>query len=111
MIQKNNSFEGIDWLNDLDIQSTAASNLDGIDDMSLREQKKVRYGQDTKYRSYLAIWVMWVVSVWLLCVIAIIGLCGFGTMHLDGTVLVTLLATTTVNVLGLAYIVLRGIFR
>lgn len=35
---------------------------------------------------------------------------GYNTLNLDKEVLITLLATTTVNVLGLAYIVLKGIF-
>jgi hypothetical protein len=49
-------------------------------------------------------------SEWLLLVVAITTLSGFKFFHLDGSVLITLLATTTVNILGLAYIILRGLF-
>lgn len=47
---------------------------------------------------------------WLALVLLILFLQGFGVMNLDKSVLNVLLATTTVNVLGLAYIVLEGLF-
>lgn len=48
-------------------------------------------------------------SVWLAAVLCIQTLNG-GYLHLNDAVLVTLLATTTANVLGLAFIVLKGLF-
>lgn len=53
---------------------------------------------------------MVIVPGWLMSVMALIYLHGYNTLNLDKEVLITLLATTTVNVLGLAYIVLKGIF-
>ena len=54
---------------------------------------------------------MWIVPAWLGLVLVIVFFCGFKLTELDSSVLITLLATTTVNVLGLAYIVLKGIFN
>lgn len=81
-----------------------------IDDKSIREQKTTRYSQNTKYRKYFSIWVMLIVPIWLLAVFSLLVLCGFGICQLSSTVLSTLLATTTANILGLAYIVLKGMF-
>lgn len=93
------------------------ANLMAIDDMlanpdaeDLETQERKRYAQDTTYRKLLAKWVMWVVSIWLGVVLLIIILTGLKLMAFTPTVLVTLLATTTINVLGLAFIVLRGLF-
>lgn len=85
--------------------------MDDIDTLNLKEQKRERYSQDTRYRKNLAIWVMWVVSLWLLFVLLIIASVPIFGLKMDKEVQMTLLATTTVNVLGLAYIVLKGIFK
>lgn len=109
MMNENKDFDRLEFLGEVDSKDTNA--IENADDMSLAEQKAVRYGQDTKYRSHLAIWVMWIVPGWLASVVVILGLCGFRVMELNTEVLIALLATTTANVLGLAYIVLKGIFR
>lgn len=74
-----------------------------IDDLSMNEQIKERYGQDTRFRKHLAHWVMWIVPVWLGCVLFIITFNNPFCFNLDSKVLITLLATTTVNVLGGVY--------
>lgn len=84
--------------------------LENVDDMSMSQQRKNRFSQDTLYRKYLANWVMFIVPVWLIFVITILVLCGGNVLVLKDEVLIALLATTTINVLGLAYIVLKGIF-
>ena len=63
-----------------------------------------------KHRRLLVCWMIIVVSTWLLITagIVIAQLC---MNQLSDTVLCALLTTTTVNVLGLAVIVLRGLFR
>lgn len=86
------------------------NSLEGVDDMSMLQQRNRRFSQDTRYRKYLANWVMAIVPVWLVSVMAILALCGCGVMKIASGVLIALLATTTANVLGLAYIVLKGIF-
>ena len=70
-----------------------------------------RYKQDTKWRSRLAWWVVIVTSIWMSTILAILLIeGGYSTFDLEKEVLITLLATTTANVLGLPLIVLRGIF-
>lgn len=81
-----------------------------VDDLSMKEQIKNRYTQDTHFRKHLANWVMIIVPSWLALVITVLILNGSQVILLDKEVSITLLATTTVNVLGLAYIVLKGIF-
>lgn len=84
--------------------------LNNVDDESMEAQEKERYKQDTKQRKFLARWVVWANSIWLGCVLVILVLKGADVLELDNSVVNTLLATTTVNVLGLAYIVLEGLF-
>jgi hypothetical protein len=68
-----------------------------------------RYLSDTRDRRWLATWTAYVVSIWLGLIILILVL-NYWLFHLTDTVLVTLLGTTTLNVLGLTAIVLRGHF-
>lgn len=84
--------------------------LNNVDNESLSTQERERYKQDTRQRKFLANWVVWTNSAWLGLVLVIVFLQGFRLMTLDTTVMNVLLATTTVNVLGLAYIVLEGLF-
>ena len=84
-------------------------NID-TDKHDMHEQEKTRFEQDTDFRRYLAIWVMIIVPVWLVIVYAVLILNGTGCIRVDPKVMVSLLVTTTANVLGLAYIVLKGIF-
>lgn len=90
--------------------------LDDIDNETKEAQEKERYRQDTKHRDYLVRWVVYTNSAWLIAILVIVIAHGAanedGTdlFQLSDTVMVTLLATTTANVLGLALIVLRGLF-
>lgn len=73
------------------------------------QEKKLRnkaIDQDIKHRNILVYWVMSVVSVWLIAVVLIIVFCR----NLTDTVKVTLLTTTTINILGLPFIILKGLF-
>lgn len=109
----NNSFEHIN-IDPERLNTSSESNIptnDDIDSLDLKEQKRERYSQDTKYRKHLAIWVMWVVSIWLAAVLLLITAVAIWNLKMEPQVQITLLATTTINVLGLAYIVLKGIFK
>ena len=81
-----------------------------IDARDLRYQKAKRYSQDTSYRGILTVWMMFVVSVWLVCVMIFVVFNKPWCLFISDKVLITLLATTTINVLGLANIVLKGMF-
>lgn len=93
------------------IPGNIPDSLENVDDMTLREQRKKRFEQDTLYRKYLAVWVMWIVPLWLISVLFVLVECAYGNAYLKDSVLISLLATTTANVLGLAYIVLKGLFQ
>jgi hypothetical protein len=81
-----------------------------VDDDSLEEQKRIRYKQDTHYRCIFSWWVIAVVSVWLSAILVIVFLQGAKILNLESSSFAMLLGTTTVNVLGLSYIVLKGMF-
>ncbi|MCW3107764.1 MAG: hypothetical protein JWQ09_2270 [Segetibacter sp.] len=84
------------------------------DDLEIQRKLKLlqakRYSSDTLDRKWLAIWTAFVVSIWLTAVLYILFK-NVKDIHLSDTVLVTLLGTTTLNVLGLSFIVLRGHFN
>ena len=105
-----NSFESINLHGEQESTTASTPGMADVDQSSLKEQVRERYSQDTRFRKHLALWVMWIVPAWLALVLVIVFFCGFRLTELDSSVLITLLATTTVNVLGLAYIVLKGIF-
>jgi hypothetical protein len=82
---------------------------DDYDEMDLSWQKARRYALDTKLRVGLARWIQWLISIWLLLVMAVLVLsmfCG----RIESSVLIALLTTTTVNILGLPFIILKGLF-
>lgn len=114
MLRKDSPLNNVDYDYDYDVnaipENLADDTLRNIDDKSMRDQRKARFSQDTRFRKHLANWVMAIVPCWLLLVVIILFLEGFDLLHLHTEVMITLLATTTINVLGLAYIVLKGIF-
>ena len=73
---------------------------------SMEQQEAERFGKDTKLRKVLAIWTMVIISVWLASVLLIVVFC----QKLSSEVIITLLATTTINILGLPKIILEGLF-
>lgn len=91
------------------LANTGKDKID-FDELSVNQQKAKRYSQNTKYRRLFSNWVMWIVPLWLLGVFILVILCGIHILTLSDKVLVALLATTTANILGLAYIVLKGMF-
>ena len=99
------------------IHSKKASNnkdLD-IDSDDLKLQRKMKelevekFDSDIKDRKWLAKWSAVVVSIWLILVVVILFL-NKCLLNLSDAVLMTLLGTTTLNILGLSFIVLRGHF-
>jgi hypothetical protein len=93
-------------LEDLDIDS---------DDLSMQRLVKkleaLRYLSDTSDRKWLAIWTALIVTIWLAAVLFILIFNERLHFCLNTTELVALLGTTTLNVLGLSFIVLRGHFQ
>jgi hypothetical protein len=99
------------WINldDIPPDETPDGNRD-IDRYDLNKQKVARYSQNTKERRGLSKWVKWAVSSWLFCVMVIIFLKGSCVLNISDVVICTLLGTTTINILGLAHILLNGLF-
>lgn len=54
--------------------------------------------------------VFWFVVGFVIVVLTYLGLCATGVFTLANTVLITLLSTTTVNVVGLLYIAFKWLF-
>lgn len=66
-----------------------------------------RFLEDTILRKNLAYWSATVVTGWLVCVMFTV----WGQKWpISDTVMIALLGTTTLNILGLSYIVLNGLF-
>ena len=78
------------------------------DEYDLGKQKSWRYYHDTIHRKHLICWVMWIIPLWLIAVLAITAFASPG--QVSDTVKTTLLVTTTANVIGLALVVLKGMF-
>lgn len=78
------------------------------DDADIGKQKTWRYYHDTIHRKHLICWVMWIIPIWL---IAVLFITAFALPNrVSDTVKTTLLVTTTANVIGLALVVLKGMF-
>ncbi len=85
-----------------------------IDSDDLEIQLKIytieRYHENSKSRKELTKWVKWIVSIYLVLIFFIL-LLNSKFIFLSDIVLCTLLGTTTLNILGLMYIVLKGYFN
>lgn len=100
-----------DWiLDDIDPMAGLSPTLQDPDKNDLGEQKKARFEQDTKFRKHFSNWVMAIVPSWLLLTMTLMFFTGFRLTSFSDGVIVALLTTTTANVLGLAFIVLKGMF-
>lgn len=79
--------------------------VDDLDRLLARKAKE----NSIKHKNILVIWVMVLIPFWLINVLIVL-FCNDSCLHLSNSVLNTLLATTTLNIIGLAGIVLRGYF-
>lgn len=72
--------------------------------------KNRRFSLDTEDRSVLARKTFWLIVAWLSCVVILLA---FNSLwfRLSDSVLLMLLGTTTINIIGLAAIVLNGYFK
>jgi hypothetical protein len=98
----------------IDSKAPNNSELTDIDAASIDDQKALleakRYSSDTYDRKWLAKWTAYTVTIWLIMVLATLILNNILKLGLSDSVIITLLGTTTLNVLGLSFIVLRGHF-
>jgi hypothetical protein len=88
-----------------------------MDSRTLDEQKILkilqneRYKSDTIDRKWLAKWAASVVTTWLAVVLFLLVFNTPFCFFVSDSVLIALLGTTTLNVLGLSFIVLQGHFK
>lgn len=78
-----------------------------------KETKKVAIAgqiQDINERKNFAKKSFWLVAVWLVVMCSIVVVVGLGYLRLSDAVLITLITTTTVNVLGIFLGVTRYLF-
>jgi hypothetical protein len=107
------NFDDIQIVNVESVTSLSKYPLDlDIDHLDIRKQKLGldRYRQDTDERKLLSHWVVIVVSSWLFLTLLVLAFNHPWCLNLSDVVCCMLLGTTTVNILGLAYIVLKGLF-
>ncbi|SDE82656.1 hypothetical protein [Riemerella columbipharyngis] len=92
------------------INSLRDKDIDSDDlDQQLKRYKVDRYFDDSKKRKELARWACYLVSIYLFLIFLILMLNNY-VFNLSDVVLSVLLGTTTLNVLGLMYIVLHVFF-
>lgn len=100
-------------LSDLETNVEETESID-FDSRSMADQalmlKNKRFSRDTEDRSELAHKTFWLIVAWLSCVAILLAFNSIW-FHLSDSVLLMLLGTTTINIIGLAAIVLNGYFK
>lgn len=66
--------------------------------------------QDREERKKFATRIFWVIIAYIAIVFVVLFFCGYSCMHFSDAVLITLLSTTTANVLSLLAIVFNYLF-
>jgi hypothetical protein len=67
--------------------------------------------QDREERKIYANLVFTLISIWLIVVVAIFVSCGQGNLKYSDSVLITLLTTTTANVIAIFHFVMKYLFH
>ena len=68
------------------------------------KQKEIQLKEEICY------WVKWVVSIYLAVVGFILFVLVFGEGKLESSVIIALLTTTTINILGLPWLIIRSLY-
>jgi hypothetical protein len=94
---------------DIDASEDIDRDSDNLRRQSI-ELKNIRYKSNTDARNWMSVWTAVVVSLWLFAIMMVV-VCNGSDIHLSDNALIALLTTSTVKVIGLPYIVLRGLFN
>lgn len=97
-----------------DFAQIAIPSMPTQDDMLAAELHKLAIESaknDINLKKDIFYWVRYVVSGYLIFVGGVLIVLVGGWGHLDSAVIIALLTTTTVNVLGLPYIIVRSLFK
>ena len=79
--------------------------------LELQGAKVAQFKSEHKMREWLTNVLLTVTVMWMLLILLIIVAVGKGSLKLSDTVLVTLITTTTANVAGFLYIVVKYLFN
>lgn len=86
-------------------------NHDFLVDYTIEGEKLKRFKTDTMLRKYLVFFFLIIIFLWLAAVVFILCLNDNHLyLHIPENVLITLLTTTSINVIGMMMIILRGLF-
>ena len=66
--------------------------------------------QEIELKSSICVWVKWVVSIYLIFIAWILLLLVLSEGKLESSVVIALLTTTTINILGLPYMIIKSLF-
>jgi hypothetical protein len=65
---------------------------------------------ELKLKKGICVWVKWVVSIYLIFIACILLLLVLSEGKLESSVVIALLSTTTINILGLPYMIIKSLF-
>ncbi|MDR1022592.1 MAG: hypothetical protein LBL94_04900 [Prevotellaceae bacterium] len=84
-----------------------------LEDVELETKREILEGsrQDRLERKRFAQNIFWLLVAFLSVTMAIVALSGFCVLRLSDTVMVTLLATTTADVIGIFIFVVKYLFK
>lgn len=126
MSSENNSLSNLIEQTPISLVNNQITVVEDVDTLTLSGQQKARVErirQNTLSRTKLTTWTSLAVSFWLISVVVLL-FCNKGRFtfnllnykidiipNVSDSVLEVLLVTTTLNVLGLSFIVLKGLFN
>lgn len=93
--------------------SSEASSILTTEDVELELKKEELEGkrQDRKQRGQFSIWIFGFMGVYMLSILTVLILAGCKTLVLSDTVIISLLTTTTADVIGVFIIVAKYLFH
>lgn len=75
------------------------------------EEQLALLKENRKHREKLIQWCKWLATIYLSIILLIVFFLGFELIKLSDWVMIAVLTTTTANILGLMYIILKGLFK
>ena len=104
---------GADCDQNPDGQNGDDSNVVNSQLVAFNKAKIKRFNDDTDHRAGLVDWIKDLIPIYLILVLVLLFMNGFKTLPfcLSDEILLAILCTTTANIIGLAVIVLKGLFK
>lgn len=79
-------------------------------ELELKNEELTDKRQNREERKKYAKWIFWLLVAYVVVVMVLLYFCGFHLTTLSESVLVTLLSTTTVNMIGIFIVVTKYLF-